>query len=73
MIMSAETARHFFGDGDPLGRTLSLPVFKDGATQNADMTLVGVIAEVKYSGLERPRRQRDLPTRMRSSRGRTSF
>jgi putative ABC transport system permease protein len=54
MIMSADTARHFFGDGDPLGRTLSLPVFKDGATRNAEMTLVGVIAEVKYSGLERP-------------------
>ena len=54
MIMSADTARHFFGEGDPLGRTLSLPVFKDGATRNADMTLVGVIAEVKYSGLEKP-------------------
>ena len=54
MIMSAETARHFFGDGDPLGQTLSLPVFRDGATHNANMTLVGVIAEVKYSGLERP-------------------
>ncbi len=54
MIMSADTARHFFGEGDPLGRTLSLPVFKDGATRNATMTLVGVISEVKYSGLERP-------------------
>ena len=53
MVMSADTARHFFGEGDPLGRTLSLPVFKDGATRNAEMTLVGVIAEVKYSGLER--------------------
>ena len=54
MIMSADTARHFFGEGDPLGRTLSLPVFKDGSTRNASMTLVGVISEVKYSGLERP-------------------
>jgi putative ABC transport system permease protein len=54
MIMSAETARHFFGEGDPLGRTLSLPVFKDGATRNAAITLVGVIADVKYSGLEKP-------------------
>lgn len=53
MIMSAETARHFFGDGDPLGRTLSLPVFRDGKTRNASMTLVGIIAEVKYSGLDR--------------------
>ncbi len=54
MIMSADTARHFFGEGDPLGRTLSLPVFKDGKTGNRTMTLVGVIAEVKYSGLARP-------------------
>ena len=54
MIMSADAARHFFGDGDPLGRTLSLPVFKDGKTRNATMTLVGVIADVKYSGLEGP-------------------
>ncbi|HEU4934832.1 MAG TPA: ABC transporter permease [Vicinamibacterales bacterium] len=54
MIMSADTARHFFGEGDPLGRTLSLPVFRDGRTRNAAMTLVGVIAEVKYSGLEKP-------------------
>ena len=54
MIMSADTARHFFGEGDPLGRTLSLPVFKDGKTRNAAMTLVGVIAEVKYSGLAKP-------------------
>ena len=53
MIMSADTARHFFGEGDPLGRTLSLPVFKDGKTGNRTMTLVGVIAEVKYSGLEK--------------------
>ncbi len=54
MIMSADAARHFFGDGDPLGRTLALPVFKDGKTSNATMTLVGVIADVKYSGLEHP-------------------
>ena len=54
MIMSADAARHFFGEGDPLGRTLALPVFKDGKTSNATMTLVGVIADVKYSGLEHP-------------------
>jgi putative ABC transport system permease protein len=53
MIMSADTARHFFGDGDPLGQTLSLPVFRDAAQRNATMTLVGVISDVKYSGLDR--------------------
>jgi predicted permease len=53
MIMSAGTAQHFFGDGDPLGQTLHLPVFRDGAQRNATMTLVGVIGDVKYSGLDR--------------------
>jgi len=54
MIMSAATARHFFGEGEPLGRTLSLPVFRDGKSGHADMTLVGIIGDVKYSGLDRP-------------------
>jgi putative ABC transport system permease protein len=53
MIMSMDAARHFFGDGDPVGRTLSLPVFRDGATRNSTMTLVGMIGDVKYSGLDR--------------------
>jgi putative ABC transport system permease protein len=53
MIMSVDAARHFFGDGDPIGRTLSLPVFRDGATRNSTMTLVGTIGDVKYSGLDR--------------------
>ena len=54
MIMTAGTARRFFGDGDPIGRTLGLPVIKDGVQTSAMMTLVGVIRDVKYSGLERP-------------------
>jgi predicted permease len=54
MIMTAGTARRFFGDGDPIGRTLGLPVIKDGVQTNAMMTLVGVIRDVKYSGLEQP-------------------
>jgi putative ABC transport system permease protein len=53
MIMSADTARHLFGDRDPIGQTLLLPVFRDGAQRNATMTLVGVIGDVKYSGLDR--------------------
>jgi putative ABC transport system permease protein len=52
MIMSVDTARRFFGDGDPIGRTMSLPVVRNGKTENADMTLVGTIADVKYSGLD---------------------
>jgi putative ABC transport system permease protein len=53
MIVTADTARHFFGDGDPIGRTLLLPLFRDGGTQQGTITLVGVIGNVKYSGLER--------------------
>ncbi len=52
MIMSVGTARRFFGDGDPVGRTMSLPVSRNGKTESADMTLVGTIADVKYSGLD---------------------
>jgi len=52
MIMTAGTARRFFGPGDPIGRSLFLPVIKDGVQANATMTLVGVIPDVKYSGLE---------------------
>jgi len=53
MIMGSDTARHFFGDGDPIGRTLSLPVFRDGVTGQGTITLVGIIGDVKYSGLDR--------------------
>ena len=52
MIVTSDTARHFFGEGDPIGRTLSLPVFRDGVTRQGTITLVGVIGNVKYSGLE---------------------
>jgi putative ABC transport system permease protein len=52
MIMSVDTARRFFGDGDPIGRTMSLPVRRNGLNGRADMTLVGIIANVKYSGLD---------------------
>jgi putative ABC transport system permease protein len=52
MIMSVDTARRFFGDGDPIGRAMSLPVRRNGVNGRADMTLVGTIANVKYSGLD---------------------
>jgi putative ABC transport system permease protein len=51
MIMSETTARRFFGDGNVVGRTMRLPVLKDGKTASVDMTLVGVTSNVKYSGL----------------------
>jgi predicted permease len=53
MIMSVDTARRFFGDGDPIGRTMTLPVTRNGRNgPSEEMTLVGVIADVKYSGLD---------------------
>jgi predicted permease len=54
MIMSQDTARRFFGDGDPIGRTMNLPQLRDGQTINAEMTLVGVVANVKFAGLAVP-------------------
>jgi putative ABC transport system permease protein len=50
MIMSADTARTLFTDPNPIGRTLSLPsTVKRGSNL---VTLVGVITNVKYSGLD---------------------
>ena len=54
MIMSEDTARRFFGSGDPLGRTMKLPELRDGRNASAEMTLVGVVANVKYAGLGAP-------------------
>ncbi|MEO8361236.1 MAG: FtsX-like permease family protein [Vicinamibacteria bacterium] len=48
--MTESTAHRFF-DGDALGRTLSLPRLRDGKTTTVDATLVGVVKDVKYSGL----------------------
>ncbi|HTM04346.1 MAG TPA: ABC transporter permease [Vicinamibacterales bacterium] len=51
MIMSRDTARRFFGDRDPIGQTMRLPVVRDGVQGVETMTLVGIIDNVKYSGL----------------------
>jgi len=56
MIMSADTARRFFGTGDVIGRTLKVPqaTWLEVRKNSIDMTLVGVIGNVKYSGLAVP-------------------
>ena len=54
MIMSEDTARRFFGSDDPLGRTMSLPLLRDGRTTSTEMTLVGVVANIRYAGLGAP-------------------
>jgi hypothetical protein len=69
MIMTADTARRFFGVDDPVGRTMTMPVLRDGVPGSLDVTLVGVIGNVKYSGLQaapddavyRPFRQQSWP------------
>jgi putative ABC transport system permease protein len=53
MIMSVGTARRFFGDADPIGHTLNLPTIQDGGKgPNVAATLVGLVSEVKYSGID---------------------
>ena len=55
VILSADAARSFFGDGvDPLGQTVSLPVLRDGIAASEEMTVVGIVGNVKYSGLGVP-------------------
>jgi putative ABC transport system permease protein len=69
MIMTADTARRFFGEEDPIGRTMQLPVLRNRVPGTAEVTLVGVIANVKHSGLAaapddavyRPIRQQPWP------------
>lgn len=43
VIVSREAAKRFFGDDDPIGRTL--PMGKDA------MTVIGVVDDVKYTGI----------------------
>jgi putative ABC transport system permease protein len=52
MIMSAHTARRFFGDRDPIGRVLTLPV--RGPKGHEDVTLVGLVGDIKYNALDAP-------------------
>jgi putative ABC transport system permease protein len=69
MIMNADTAKRFFGETEPIGRTLGLPVLRNGRTTNEQMALVGIVSNVKYSGLDaladdavyRPFSQQTLP------------
>jgi putative ABC transport system permease protein len=46
VIINREAARRFFGSDDPIGRTL--PMGKDS------MTIVGVVENVKYTGIASP-------------------
>jgi len=52
VIVSGDTARQLFGEQDPLGRTIGLPVLRNGNSGREEMTVVGVTGNVKYSGIE---------------------
>jgi len=51
MIVSASTARHLFGEGDAIGQTMAIPKFRYKLANGTDATVVGVVADVKYSGI----------------------
>ncbi len=52
IIVSAETARHLFGDVDPLGQTLGVPKMPYSLMTGNNATVVGVVDAVKYSGMD---------------------
>jgi putative ABC transport system permease protein len=52
VMMAADTARRLFGEQDPLGRHIRLPVLRDGRSGSEEMTVVGITANVKYSGID---------------------
>jgi putative ABC transport system permease protein len=54
MIMSQDTARRLFGTDDAIGRTLNLPLLRNGTNTSVEAMLVGVTANVKYAGLAAP-------------------
>jgi len=54
MILTRSTARQLLGDLDPIGRTLSLPILTPNGMASGAVTVVGVVDDVKYSGLETP-------------------
>jgi putative ABC transport system permease protein len=41
-----------FGSQDPLGRSIRLPVLRDGRSGSEEMTVVGITGNVKYSGID---------------------
>jgi putative ABC transport system permease protein len=52
IILSATTARHLFGTDDPIGQTFGVPKFSYRRGTGADATVVGIVSDVKYSGIE---------------------
>jgi putative ABC transport system permease protein len=54
MILSAGAARRFFGARNPIGRALPLGLPASAGGTRPDVTVVGVVPDVKYAGLDAP-------------------
>jgi putative ABC transport system permease protein len=54
VILGAGTARRLFPDQDAIGQRIGLPTARNGKNTSVDMTIVGVVADVKFSGLDQP-------------------
>jgi putative ABC transport system permease protein len=52
VIVSATTARHLFGTGDPIGQTFNVPKFQYSLYNGKEATVVGIVSDVKYSGID---------------------
>jgi putative ABC transport system permease protein len=52
IIVSATTARHLFGSDDPIGQTFTVPKFQYRLGTGKDATVVGIVSDVKYSGID---------------------
>jgi putative ABC transport system permease protein len=52
VIVSATTARHLFGTDDPIGQTFHVPKFQYRLSSGQEATIVGIVADVKYSGID---------------------
>jgi len=54
MIVSGGTARRFFGNRDPIGRALPLGLPAGAGGKRGEVTVVGVVPDVKYAGVDAP-------------------
>ena len=52
VIVSATTARHLFGTDDPIGQTFNVPKFQYRLYNGNEATVVGIVSDVKYSGID---------------------
>jgi len=52
VILSASTARRLFPGRDAVGQRIGLPVVRDDKAAREDMTIVGIVGDVKFNGLD---------------------